>query len=88
MSVATAGRPRRTSGGSHVVRGDTTLQAMSAIRSSRGLPGGEIAERLVLSLKTVESHLRRLFDRCGVMNRTELAVLSLREGWIAPGMPG
>ena len=37
----------------------------------------EIAERLVLSFKTIESHLRRLFDRYGVMNRTELAVLAL-----------
>lgn len=53
-----------------------------------GATNEEIAERLVLSLKTVESHLRRLFDRYGVMNRTELAVLALREGWIAPGMTG
>ena len=52
-----------------------------------GATNEEIAGRLVLSLKTVESHLRRLFDRYGVMNRTELAVLALREGWIAPGMP-
>ena len=53
-----------------------------------GATNEEIAERLVLSLKTVESHLRRLFDRYGVMNRTELAVLALREGWIEPGIPG
>ena len=53
-----------------------------------GATNEEIALRLVLSLKTVESHLRRLFDRYGVMNRTELAVLALREGWIPPGMPG
>ena len=33
--------------------------------------------------KTVESHLRRLFDRYGVLSRTELAVLALREGWVA-----
>ncbi len=53
-----------------------------------GATNEEIAARLFLSLKTVESHLRRLFDRYGVMNRTELAVLALREGWIPPGMPG
>jgi len=47
-----------------------------------GATNEEIAERLVLSLKTIESHLRRMFDRYVVMNRTELAVLSLREGWI------
>lgn len=53
-----------------------------------GASNEEIAGRLFLSLKTVESHLRRLFDRYGVMNRTELAVLALREGWIEPEMPG
>jgi DNA-binding CsgD family transcriptional regulator len=41
-----------------------------------------VAMRLGLSEKTVESHLRRLFDRYGVLSRTELAVLAVREGWI------
>jgi DNA-binding NarL/FixJ family response regulator len=47
-----------------------------------GARNEEIARGLVLSLKTVESHLRRLFNRYGLMNRTELAVLALREGWV------
>jgi DNA-binding NarL/FixJ family response regulator len=47
-----------------------------------GATNEEIAERLRLSLKTIESHLRRLFDRYGAMNRTEIAVLALRQGWI------
>lgn len=47
-----------------------------------GARNEEIARELVLSLKTVESHLRRLFNRYGLMNRTELAVLALREGWV------
>jgi DNA-binding NarL/FixJ family response regulator len=46
----------------------------------------QIARDLFLSLKTVESHLRRLFNRYGLMNRTELALLAVREGWVAsPG---
>jgi signal transduction histidine kinase len=32
----------------------------------------------------VESHLRRLCDRYGLLSRTELAVLALREAWV-PG---
>jgi DNA-binding NarL/FixJ family response regulator len=32
--------------------------------------------------KTVESHLRRLFERHGVASRTELATRALREGWL------
>ena len=47
-----------------------------------GASNDDIAQELGLSLKTVESHLRRLFNRYGVMNRTELAVLAMREGWV------
>jgi two-component system, NarL family, response regulator DevR len=54
----------------------------------RGSGNDEIARSLVLSQKTVESHLRRLFNRYGLMNRTELAVLAMREGWVeAPVEP-
>jgi DNA-binding NarL/FixJ family response regulator len=53
----------------------------------RGATSEEIGARLGISPRTVESHLRRLFDRYGVMSRTELAVLALREGWIDEG-PG
>jgi DNA-binding NarL/FixJ family response regulator len=48
-----------------------------------GASNDEIGVRLGVSEKTVESHLRRLFDRYGVLSRTELAVLALREGWVA-----
>jgi two-component system, NarL family, invasion response regulator UvrY len=48
-----------------------------------GATSEEIGGRLGISARTVESHLRRLFDRYGVVSRTELAVLALREGWIA-----
>ena len=47
-----------------------------------GASNDEIGARLGVSEKTVESHLRRLFDRYGVLSRTELAVLALREGWV------
>ena len=49
-----------------------------------GASNEEIARELVLSLKTVETHLHRLFSRYGVTNRTELAVLGVREGWVPP----
>jgi DNA-binding NarL/FixJ family response regulator len=46
-----------------------------------GASNAEIAGSMGLSEKTVESHLRRLFDRYGVLSRTELAVLAIDEGW-------
>ncbi len=47
-----------------------------------GASNDEIGASLGVTEKTVESHLRRLFDRYGVLSRTELAVLALREGWV------
>ena len=42
----------------------------------------EIAEQLSLRVKTVESQLRRLFDRYDVASRTALARLAVRQGWV------
>lgn len=47
-----------------------------------GASNDEIAAALGISVKTVESHLRRLFGRYAVLSRTELAMLAVREGWL------
>lgn len=47
-----------------------------------GATNAEIATTLGLSEKTVESHLRRLFDRYGLLSRTELAVIAIDEDWV------
>ena len=47
-----------------------------------GRSNDEIAGRLGIGAKTVESHLRRLFDRLDIASRTELATRALREGWL------
>ncbi len=48
---------------------------------TEGLSNAEIAERLSLRVKTVESQLRRLFDRYDVTSRTALVRLAARQGW-------
>jgi DNA-binding NarL/FixJ family response regulator len=47
-----------------------------------GLSNDEIGGRLGIGAKTVESHLRRLFERLDVASRTELATRAMREGWL------
>jgi len=47
-----------------------------------GASNDEIGARLGISSRTVESHLRRLFERHGVASRTELTARALREGWL------
>jgi DNA-binding NarL/FixJ family response regulator len=47
-----------------------------------GRSNDEIGSALGIGSKTVESHLRRLFERFAVASRTELATRALREGWL------
>jgi DNA-binding NarL/FixJ family response regulator len=47
-----------------------------------GKTNEEIAAALSIHVKTVEGQLRRVFDRYDVANRTELARVAEREGWI------
>jgi DNA-binding NarL/FixJ family response regulator len=49
-----------------------------------GATNAELATALDLSEKTIESHLRRLFDRYGLVSRTELAVMAIDQGWVEP----
>jgi two-component system, NarL family, response regulator DevR len=52
-----------------------------------GATSEEIGVRLGISGRTVESHLRRLFDRYGLVSRTELVVMAISEGWLAEARP-
>jgi DNA-binding NarL/FixJ family response regulator len=47
-----------------------------------GRSNDEIGAQLGVASKTVEGHLRRLFERLGVQSRTELATRAVREGWL------
>ena len=71
-------RPR---GGADIARlSERELDVVRLVVEGRS--NDEIAARLGIGPKTVESHLRRLFERFDLASRTELATRALREGWL------
>ncbi len=50
--------------------------------ATQGSSNQEIADRLFLSLRTVQSHLNHIFNKLQVSSRTEAVVRALKEGWV------
>jgi DNA-binding NarL/FixJ family response regulator len=63
-------------------RPPTPREAQILARVAEGQANSEIAERLSLRVKTVESQLRRMFDRYDVTSRTSLVRVAQRQGWV------
>ena len=51
--------------------------------ATQGLNNQEIADKLYLSLRTVQAHLGHIFSKLQVSSRTEAVVKALKEGWIS-----
>ncbi len=60
---------------------DRELEVIDRVRS--GWSNDEIGVRLGISARGVESAIRRLFVRYGLVSRTELVTLAERQGWLA-----
>jgi DNA-binding NarL/FixJ family response regulator len=60
---------------------DRELEVIDGIRS--GWSNDEIGVRLGISARGVESAIRRLFVRYGLVSRTELVTLAESQGWLA-----
>jgi DNA-binding NarL/FixJ family response regulator len=69
----------------HALRSPTPRELEIVQLVAEGHSNAEIAEQLSLRLKTIESQLRRLFDRYDVASRTALVRLAERQGWIEAG---
>ncbi|MFJ9631695.1 LuxR C-terminal-related transcriptional regulator [Streptomyces sp. NPDC101175] len=63
----------------------TARERQIAELASTGITSGEIAEALVLSVRTVESHLGRIYRKLDVPNRASLTRAVLSNGSPAPG---
>jgi DNA-binding NarL/FixJ family response regulator len=64
------------------LRPPTPREAQILALVAEGQANAEIADHLSLGLKTVESQLRRMFDRYDVTSRTSLVRVAQRQGWI------
>ena len=50
--------------------------------AARGMSNREIALKLSISVRTVQTHLSHVFSKIGVGSRTEAVVYGLKRGWI------
>mgnify|MGYP005845436109 CR=1 FL=1 len=61
-----------------------TERELDVLRSvARGKSNKEIGEALGISTNTVQVHLRNIFGKLGVGDRTEAVAYAIRQGWIA-----
>jgi len=61
----------------HLSKRETDIIRLAA----EGMTNKDIADKLHLSSRTVEGHLRTIFNKLGVGSRTEAVLYGLRKGW-------
>jgi len=52
--------------------------------AAQGLTNYEIAQRLYISVRTVEAHLTHVYNKLGASSRTEAVVHAIQQGWVQP----
>jgi two-component system, NarL family, response regulator LiaR len=71
----------RTADNGVKVLGDREMEVLCL--ASKALSNQEIADKLGLSLHTVEAHMGHIFDKLGVSSRTEAVLYALKRGWVS-----
>ncbi len=92
IRAAAAGRTSFSPSTIRAVRSSGTLPTPRELQVIEQLAEGrstdEVAATLGIGPRTVESHLRSLFDRFDVQSRTDIVIRAVREGWIRPRSTG
>lgn len=50
---------------------------------AQGRRNADIAQELYVSVRTVEGHLYRIFQKLNVSTRTEAAIYAIQNGWLS-----
>ena len=83
LDASVATRLMRRGGGSTRMPIDITAREHDVLRLVvEGLPNKQIAQRLGIGEKTVKTHVSRVLAKLGVADRTQAAVLAIREGLV------
>ncbi len=77
-------RFRNTNGGQDSISFDllTDREVEVLTLAARGKSNKEIAEKLSVSVRTVEAHLGHIFTKLDVGSRTEAIIFALKKGWV------
>ena len=62
------------------VLSDREMEVLKLV--TEGLSNKDIADKLSLSIRTVQGHLGNIFNKLMVSSRTEAVVRALKEGWV------
>jgi len=77
VGKSAAAEPQETSTPEHLTRRETEVLKLAA----EGMSNREIADSLVISIRTVQVHFSNIFAKLGVGSRTEAVVYALRNEW-------
>jgi NarL family two-component system response regulator LiaR len=77
--VSTSGKPVEGTEPSGMLS-DREMEVLKL--AAKGLSNQDIAEKLCLSIRTVQGHLGHIFNKLQVGSRTEAVVRALKEGWV------
>ena len=77
--------PARVSSSSAAIEAPSTREMEILRLGARGHPNKEIATRLGISQRTVQTHLLNTYRKLGVDNRASAVLVAVKQGWIGLG---
>jgi two-component system, NarL family, response regulator LiaR len=84
LHPSVAARLMRQGSTARIARDDLTAREREVLRLMvEGLANKQIAQRLGIGEKTIKTHVSRVLAKLGVADRTQAAVLAIREGLVA-----